>query len=126
VFERVRVDAYTTPHYFLTPVSDTLTTALKMYLDNPNISEEELRDFFTSSGFTPEEILIPIEFFMEEDVEPNEDIINELAELVEEAENIPRGSYRLYLYDNYIDIRSALGHKDNTLTYGIPDRIKKE
>src|SRR5690625_3656298 len=126
VIERVRGDGYTTPHYFLTPVSDTFHTALNMYLENPEITDDELGDYFSKSEFAPEEVFIPIEFFMEEEEEPKEEILNKLAELIEGAEDIPRGSYHLYLHDNYIDIRVALGHKENTLSYEEPHGIKKE
>src|SRR5690625_437515 len=99
----------------------------EFYLENPTITKGELRKFLDENDFNPAGMSrIAIRFHMEDpNVEPDEQIYDEVYTDIVELEGIPSGRYSITLNDNYIDRRHAIGEKDNTINKTSPDRIMR-
>ena len=127
IIEDVMGTGFTTTYYFTSPVADLFDELYEVYLNKPDITKEELSQFFSKHNFEPEDIIITINIYMEEvEDEPDEDVFNDIVANFEELEGVPRGSYSLLLHDNMIDKRRADGMKENTLKRTTPNKIIKE
>ncbi|WP_407406254.1 DUF1672 family protein [Peribacillus sp.] len=125
--EKVGAKGYATSHYYVNPVGDTFDSLYKMYLKNPDISKDELRDFLQKEAFGPEDIIFTIYLYMKDkDKAPDEAIFNKIVSDIEKMEGIPRGSYSIILNDNLIDRRRAIGTKENSLKRTAPNEIMKD
>ncbi|WP_062051356.1 DUF1672 family protein [Bacillus sp. JCM 19034] len=63
----VVASGYTTPHLFVQPLTmDELEEINQLYLDNPNITKEELRTHFNTETYKAEDLSITIELYMSE------------------------------------------------------------
>jgi len=125
--ENVKGNGYTTPYYFISTFDDVFDDLLDVYLENPKLTKQEIRRFFKENPFESNYLAIGIEFYMKDaDVEPDQNILNKIAEDLKQMEGIPRGEYSLALNDNYIDKKRGIGKKDNTLRKATPDTIIKE
>jgi hypothetical protein len=124
VAANVKGNGYRTPYYFVTT---GLRSLLEMYLDNPAITKEELREFLNKEDHDYSKINgISIRFYMEEPgVEPNVEIYDLIYADIESLEGIPGGRYTIILNDNYIDRQHAIGEKDNTIDKTERDGIQK-
>lgn len=117
------------PYYFISMTDEELaiTPVYDLYINNPDESVENLRKAYDETQFNPENFFINIQYFMaDEESEPNKEIFNGIVNELEEMTSIPRGSYSLFLNDNFIDKQSADGTKDNSLEQSFPDYIIKD
>ncbi|WP_169727359.1 DUF1672 family protein [Paucisalibacillus globulus] len=125
--ENVMATGYTTPYYFFSPVGDVFDKLFLEYMNNPEITADEIKDFLAKNPFDPMYVIFGIEFYMEEEnSEPKQEILDSIASDIESLENIPRGEYNISLNDNYIDKKRGVGQKDNTIDRSDPNAIMKE
>src|SRR5690606_35201479 len=114
---------FMTPYYFISMTDEELAIkpVYDLYIYNPDESAENLRSAFNETQFDPENLFINIQFFMAgKETEPNKDIFNGVVKELEKMTSIPKGSYSVFLNDNFIDKKSADGTKDNTLERSFP------
>ncbi|QUW23685.1 DUF1672 family protein [Sporosarcina sp. Marseille-Q4063] len=116
VIENVRADGFATPYYYMSTVGDTFETILDMYLEDPNISKEDIMSYFHHNEFDTKYAIITVYLFMEEaTAEPDNELFNMIVSDLNELDGIPRGEYTILLNDNLVDKRRGIGTKDNTL-----------
>lgn len=116
VVENVRADGFATPYYYMSTVGETFESILEMYLENPNISKEDIASYFHHNEFDTKYAIITVYLFMEEaTAEPDSELFNTIVSDLNELDGIPRGEYTVLLNDNLIDKRRGIGAKDNTL-----------
>ncbi|WP_212029916.1 DUF1672 family protein [Metabacillus lacus] len=117
----VTKSGYTTPFYFIQALSlrEDLERINRLYLDNPLISKEELKNQFDIDNYNAEKLTISIELFMEDhSIEPDESIIQKIINDIKKVEGLPRGAYSVALHDNNISKLTGIGDKDNSLIEG--------
>jgi len=118
---------YETPYYSLTAFGEVFDELYKRFSENPDITKEDLAEFFDENNFEPEYLSITVEFYMEEeDVEPDQEVFDKIVNDIEGLSEIPSGEYSISLNDNYIDKRRGIGRKDNTLIRSTPNKIVKQ
>ncbi|WP_210471652.1 DUF1672 family protein [Sporosarcina sp. 6E9] len=116
VVENVRADGFATPYYYMSTVGDTFETILEMYLENPNLSKEDIMSYFHHNEFDTKYAIITVYLFMAEaTAEPDSEIFTRIVSDLNELQGIPRGEYTVLLNDNLVDKRRGIGTKDNTL-----------
>jgi hypothetical protein len=125
--ENVMATGYTTPYYFFSPVGDVFDKLFLEYMNNPEITADEVKEFLEKNPFEPMYVIFVIEFYMEErNTEPKQKILDSIVNDIENIENIPRGEYYITLNDNYIDNRRGIGQKDNSISRSGRNTIIKE
>lgn len=127
--QNVGGQGFMTPYYFISMTDEELAIkpVYDLYIKNPGESAENLRSAYNETKFDPENFFINIQFFMaDKETEPNKDIFNRIVTELEKMTSIPKGSYSVFLNDNFIDKKSADGTKDNTLEQSFPDYIIKD
>jgi hypothetical protein len=118
---------YMTPYYFIAPAGDVFKNLFNLYMENPTISIEEVREFLANNQFESHLLNIAIEFYMEQsNTNPKQEILDTIASDIESMENIPRGEYSIILNDNFIDKSRGIGLKENSLRRSSPNDIIKE
>jgi hypothetical protein len=116
VVENVRADGFATPYYYMSTVGETFESILEMYLENPNISKEDIASYFHHNEFDTKYAIITVYLFMEEaTAKPDNELFNTIVSNLNELQGIPRGEYTVLLNDNLVDKRRGIGAKDNTL-----------
>ncbi|UOQ94675.1 DUF1672 domain-containing protein [Halobacillus shinanisalinarum] len=116
-----------TPYYYADVAGDSLKHLYEAYMDNPQITNEELQSVYQPDTVEPEKIFITIQLFMEKkQVQPDKKLFEEICKHIEEAADFPSGSYGIFLNDNKISKSSGKGSKDNTLEKGLVDPIIKK
>ncbi|MCR6112239.1 DUF1672 family protein [Bacillus sp. A301a_S52] len=109
---------YTTPYYFIQPMplEEEMEKMNRLYFENPEISEEELKSQFDKEAYNANFLTISIQVYMdEEDSKPTESLLGDIVQQFNELEGIPRGNYSIWLHDNYVNKLSADGGHDNSL-----------
>lgn len=125
--EKVGGTGFSSSVYRTSKLGDAFQGIYDMYLENPEISKEELQKSLSKADFKPEQMLILIELYMKEsDAEPNQAVLDKIVSDIKEMEGIPRGAYTIILNDNLIDKRRGIGTKENTLESMNPNEIIKE
>ena len=120
------VHGYATPHYFISVAGDTFKKLFDEYIENPKMNIDDLQEFFTKNPVNPEYINISMDFFMKEkDVKPDQEIFDTITHDIKKMQDLPKGSYSIYLNDNKIDQMRGSGRKDTTLSKKTPDQIIK-
>ncbi|USK38768.1 DUF1672 domain-containing protein [Cytobacillus firmus] len=117
------------PYYFISMTDEELAIkpVYDLFINNPDESVKNLRNAYDDTQFNPENFFINIQYFMsDEESEPNKEIFNKIVKDLEEMTSIPKGSYSVFLNDNFIDKKSADGTKDNSLEQSFPDYIIKD
>ncbi|MBO1912495.1 hypothetical protein J4G37_47815, partial [Microvirga sp. 3-52] len=103
-------------YYYMSTVGDTFETILEMYLENPNLSKEDIMSYFHHNEFDTKYAIITVYLFMAEaTAEPDSEIFTRIVSDLNELQGIPRGEYTVLLNDNLVDKRRGIGTKDNTL-----------
>src|SRR5699024_11358920 len=116
VTERVKGTGYATPYYFISSYADLFHDLFAMYVENPLVKRDELNDFLDRHEFEHSGLSLGIEFYMEnKEQKPSKKIHDAIIKAIEEAEDIPRGEYFVFLNDNYIDGKRGIGKKENSL-----------
>lgn len=120
---------FMTPYYFISTDPDdvAIKPVYDLYLQNPDSNIETLRDAYEESLFDKENFQINIQLFMkEQQAEPSEEIFTQVISDLEEMNNIPKGTYSLYLNDHFIHVESSEGAKENSLKRAFPDYIVRD
>ncbi len=125
VAENVKGNGYRTPYYF---PKTSFKPMYEKYLEEPEITREEIKSFLDDEGFIPSKMSrITIRFYTEDSsVEPNEKLYDEIYNKLKDIEGIPGGRYTLILNDNYINRKSAIGEKENSINKTSPDKMEKK
>ncbi|MBC2039902.1 DUF1672 family protein [Listeria marthii] len=110
---------YQWKYYFVTVWYDDYLSPYEAYLANPNVSAEELRILFNKVDPDSKNISIPMAFFSKEDKVPEQKLADKLAEEIKQEEGIPKGSYMVTLYKNFIVNRVGLPDGENVDVEGI-------
>ncbi len=119
---------YQTPYYFISTVSSFFPEIYEAYMNNRQMSSEELRVMFDAAGFTPEEgkVRININLFMEEEnAKPDKQIADEIIANFKQLEGVPKGTYAIFLNGNLILDRRGIGVDDTEGTTLSKDDICK-
>ncbi|GAF65398.1 hypothetical protein BTS2_2296 [Bacillus sp. TS-2] len=127
--ENVMGKGYTTPYYFVSPIGDTFKELYRKYIKNPEVTMENLDEFFEeyNEHYSAEHILFGINIYMEEaGQDPDQEVLDQIANDLEKMEGIPRGEYGIYFHDNDIDQRNAIGSQGNSIERGHNNKIFKE
>ncbi|WP_257985128.1 DUF1672 domain-containing protein [Bacillus sp. T33-2] len=127
--QNVGGQGFMTPYYFISRASKeaAIQPVYDLYISNPDENVENLRNAYEESLFEPENFNINIQLFMaDKQAEPGKEIFDQITKELEKMTTIPKGSYSVYLNDNFIDKQSADGTKDNSLERSFPDYIIKE
>ncbi len=125
--ERVSAAGYATPFYYTNTTGDEFDILLDHYLENPNVSANELKNMFTSEMYTANSITFTIYLYMRhENLEPDNELFKRIVSDIEEMKGLAKAAYSVVLNDNYIDKKSGVGYKDNSLKRATPNNIIKE
>lgn len=125
--ENVGAKGYATSYYYISALDDIFDDLNKIYLENPDISKQELKKVLHKNDFAPDDMILTIYLYMKDDnTKPDEDTFNKIVSDIEKMEGIPRGAYSIILNDNFIDRRRAIGTKENSLERSVPNEIMKE
>ncbi len=116
-------NGYSTPFYHVT--STKLDLAMKpvydLYLENPKATKEELAESYDTSNFDPNYTFITIQGFMKkEKAKPDQDAFNNIERFVKENNNLPKGTYEIFLNDHYVQKNKGTGLKMNSIKYSTP------
>ncbi|GAE31548.1 DUF1672 family protein [Alkalihalobacillus hemicellulosilyticus] len=124
----VIASGYTTPYFFIQPLSmDELEGINQLYLDNPDIRKEELREHFDVESYEANDLSITVELFMSEPkMDPDEEIFNMVVHDLETMEGIPRGAYAFLLRDNNVIKRTGTGNDRDYLRRNTPNKIIRD
>ncbi|MFJ7827802.1 DUF1672 family protein [Psychrobacillus sp. NPDC096623] len=118
---------YSTPFYYLNFFTDVFGQLNSMYLENQNLSKEQLRSFLDENKFETEAVKITINLFMKEsNVDPDKEIYSKIVSEIEGMEGLPRGAYTLLLHDNLINSKYGSGSKNNSIEETTINEIIKE
>ncbi|MFA9457783.1 DUF1672 family protein [Halalkalibacter sp. AB-rgal2] len=124
----VKATGYTTPHFFVQPLTmDELEEVNQLYLNNPDITKEELREHFDIESYKAESLSIVINLYMSEPgVDPDEEIFDMVVDDLESMNCIPRGAYAFLLRDNNVIKRTGTGNDQNYLRRNTPNKIIRD
>ena len=118
---------YSTPYYYLNFFTDVFDQLNSMYLENQNVSKEQLRSFLIESKFETEAVKITINLFMKEsNVDPDKETYSKIVSEIKGMEGLPRGAYTLLLHDNLISSKYGSGSKNNSIEETTINEIMKE
>ncbi len=98
--ENIMATSYTTPYYFVQATGENRDQLVEVYLNNPDITPEELRGNEEFINYDPKEVLFSINLFMGEESEPDQEVFDTLVEDMESMEGLPRGTYSVSLNDH--------------------------
>lgn len=125
--ENTSAAGYERVYYFVTGSRYQLEEIWKTYLEEPDMTHSDWREMFEALEFDPDAIGFGLHLFMaDENVEPSQEVMDAVVEAIEEADDIPNGSYGIHLHDNRINKRVAGGNKENSISHSYPDYIIKE
>ncbi|WP_323680667.1 DUF1672 family protein [Listeria seeligeri] len=110
---------YQGKYYFITVGYDDYLSAYNAYLDNNQVSAEELRALFKKDDATSKNITIVKNFFSNEDKLPKQNVVDSLAEEFKEELDLPKGEYPINLFKNFIVNRVGLPDGENVDVEGI-------
>ncbi|WP_197084350.1 DUF1672 family protein [Rossellomorea marisflavi] len=121
--QNVGGNGYSTPFYHVT--STKLDLAMRpvydLYLENPKATKEELAEAYDTSNFDPNYTFITIQGFMKkEKAKPDQDAFNNIEKFVKENNNLPKGTYEIFLNDHYVQKNKGTGLKMNSIKYSTP------
>ncbi|WP_270994676.1 DUF1672 family protein [Listeria seeligeri] len=117
--DKVSPKGYQGKYYFVTVWYDDYLSPYEAYLDNPNISAEEIRTLFSKDDPTSEKMSIPMAFFSKEDKLPKQKVANDLAKELRQEQGLPKGSYDISIFKNSIVNRVGLPDGENVSVDGI-------
>lgn len=116
VIQKVKGNGYSTPYYFVTFFDPLFDDLFNYYIDNPELDEAEVKEYFARHSFESDGVSFGLNFFMENPEDsPDPEILETLSVQLKELERIPRGEYYLFLNNHFIDKKRGMGKKDNSL-----------
>ncbi|MBC1875136.1 DUF1672 family protein, partial [Listeria seeligeri] len=111
--DKTASEGYTSNHYFLSIFASDYPSVYNAYLENQDISAEELKILFAKDDSTSKNMSIPMEFYSENDKLPKQEVADYLAEKIQQEEGIPSGIYAVIVYKNLIVNRVGLPDGEN-------------
>ncbi|RIW32561.1 DUF1672 family protein [Bacillus salacetis] len=127
--QNVEGSGYMTPYYFVSTFNhdDQIKPVYDLYLNDPDISDSELKEKFDYNSFKLENLKINVSLFMKKNgADPNKEIFEKISSDLESLEGIPNGTYSFFLNDNKVSVESSEGIKGNSLKRAYPDYIVNE
>ncbi|MBC1449515.1 DUF1672 family protein [Listeria welshimeri] len=112
-------DGYTNNYYFLSIFALDYPSVYNAYLENPEISSEELKKLLEKDDSTSKNISIPMKFYSKENILPKQEIADDLANEIKQEEGIPKGRYSVLIYKNFIVNRVGLPDGESIDVEGI-------
>lgn len=111
--DKTASEGYTSNHYFLSIFASDYPSVYNAYLENQDISAEELKLLFAKDDFTSKDMSIPTEFYSKKGKLPKQEVADNLAEKIQQEEGIPSGIYAVTVYKNFIVNRVGLPDGEN-------------
>ena len=112
----VKANGHSNSYYFLESARADIKEPLDAYLENPEITKEEIKARFFDY-FNPEDIIIAITLYMREnDLEPDKNLFNSMLSDIQTMDNLPPGLYGIELHDNLINSKVANATKANSIS----------
>lgn len=125
--ENVGARGYSTPYYFVSTTGEEFDQLYDIYLKNPKISDEEIKQILNKKSFEVSASTVAIKLFMaEKDKKPDKSILDKVAADISKIPGLPRGSYGIVLNDNDINAFYGMGTKQDSLKIGHLEYIVKE
>lgn len=126
--QNVGGNGFMTPYYFVQPLKyeDAFQDAIDLYLKS---SDPDTEDIISSINqeINSDDFLISIQFFMKNpEAQPSQEIFEAIKEKVENANQIPPGTYVLSINDHYIHKESSEGYKKNSISLEEFEGIEKD
>ncbi|MBC1737744.1 DUF1672 family protein [Listeria seeligeri] len=106
--DKTASEGYTSNYYFLSIFASDYPSVYNAYLENQDISAEELKILFAMDDPTSKNILIPMKFFSKENKLPKQKVADNLAEETRKEEGLPKGNYITSVFKNHIINRVGL------------------
>ncbi|MBC1479454.1 DUF1672 family protein [Listeria seeligeri] len=119
--DKTASEGYTSNHYFLSIFASDYPSVYNAYLENQDISAEELKILFAKDDPTNTILSIPMEFYSKENKLPKQKVANDLAKELQQEVGLPKGNYMVTLYKNFIVNRVGLPDGENV---SVEDIIK--
>ncbi|EAF6526953.1 DUF1672 family protein [Listeria monocytogenes] len=104
---------YQGKYYFVTLGFIDYMSVYNSYLTNPEISAKELRALFSKDDSTGEKMTIAMRFFMKGDKLPEQEVVDNIAADFLQEPNLPKASYPITIYKNFIVNRVGLSNGEN-------------
>ncbi|EGK1784817.1 DUF1672 family protein [Listeria monocytogenes] len=104
---------YQGKYYFVTLGFIDYVSVYNSYLTNPEISAKELRALFSKDDSTGEKMTIAMRFFMKGDKLPEQEVVDNIAADFLQEPNLPKASYPITIYKNFIVNRVGLPNGEN-------------
>lgn len=119
--DKTASEGYTSNYYFLSIFASDYPSVYNAYLENQDISAEELKILFAKDDPTSKNILIPMKFFSKENKLPKQKVADDLAKELQQEVGLPKGNYMVTIYKNFIVNRVGLPDGENI---SVEDIIK--
>ncbi len=118
---------HTTPYYKVVIYGGVVQEKLlNEYLENPDRPKDEWVNMLEGESINPAMVSVLIQLYMEEpDVEPNNEIFDQIVSDLSDMDGLPNGKYSFLLHDNTVDKTNGQNNKENTLERKAPDYIIK-
>jgi len=128
--QNVGGSGYMTPYYFLSSSvsnDEAIKPVYALYMEDPQVSREKLRAAYDEQAFNPTYFEVVINLFMKDkETDPDEKVFNRVVNDIESMDDIPKGTYSIFVNDNTVLKQSFEGVKENSLEKTTPDEIIKE
>lgn len=128
--QNVGGSGYMTPYYFLSSSAvnnEAIKPVYDLFMKDPQVSTEKLRAAYNEEQFNPSDFEVVINLFMSNPgAEPDEKVFNRVVNDIETMDDIPKGTYSVFVNDNTVLKQSFEGIKENSLERSTPDEIVKE
>ncbi|WP_338037321.1 DUF1672 family protein [Listeria costaricensis] len=89
---------YEKEYYFISTSDSYYPSVYNAYLANPEISADELCELFMQDDPANENISIPMDFYIEENKLPKQELINDMAGELRQEQGLPKGNYSIVVY----------------------------
>ncbi|WP_341357049.1 DUF1672 family protein [Rossellomorea sp. y25] len=128
--QNVGGSGYMTPYYFLSSSvsnDEAIKPVYELYMEDPRVSREKLKATYNEQAFIPTYFEVVINLFMKDkETDPDEKVFNRVVNDIESMDDIPKGTYSIFVNDNTVLKQSFEGVKENSLEKTTPDEIVKE
>ncbi|MCC5804322.1 DUF1672 family protein [Rossellomorea vietnamensis] len=128
--QNVGGSGYMTPYYFLSSSvvnNEAIKPVYELYMKDPRVSTEKLRAAYNEEAVNPSDFEVVINLFMSDPgAGPDKKVFNRVVHDIETMDDIPKGTYSIFVNDNTVLKQSFEGIKENSLERSTPDEIVKE
>ncbi|MBC2061568.1 DUF1672 family protein [Listeria marthii] len=99
---------YEKEYYFIATAALYFPSVYSAYLENQEISVDDLKVLFLKDDPQNKKMAIAMNFFSKKDSLPKEEVANNLATEIQNESGIPKGNYETTVYKNLIVNRAGL------------------